>query len=51
MNLSVGYVLPENKVSELTKKVSGYFENDIWDADDTAFNDYRKSEWGKPIAE
>ncbi len=47
MNSSVGYVLPENKVSEITKLISGYFENDIWDADDSVFNDFRKSEWGK----
>ncbi|WBX79471.1 hypothetical protein PD280_17470 [Virgibacillus salarius] len=47
MNLSVGYLLPENKVSEITKKISGYFENDIWDTDDVAFIDFRKSEWGK----
>ncbi|WP_409974908.1 hypothetical protein [Bacillus sp. Bva_UNVM-123] len=47
MNLPVGYVLPANKVSEITKKVSGYFENDIWDADEPAFNHFRKSEWGK----
>ncbi|EAA0221286.1 transposase [Listeria monocytogenes] len=47
MNLSIGYLLPENKVSEITKKISGYFENDIWEANNAAFNDFRKSEWGK----
>lgn len=47
MNLSVGHLLPEGKVSEITQKVTSYFENDIWDADDAAFNDFRKSEWGK----
>jgi len=47
MNLAVRHILPASKTSEITKLISGYFKNDIWDADDPVFNEFRKSEWGK----
>ncbi|MES9731576.1 tyrosine-type recombinase/integrase [Bacillus sp. AP50] len=47
MNLATGYLLPENKINQITSLLSGYFENDVWNTDNPAFNNFRKSEWGK----
>lgn len=40
-------IINEGKVQELNRFISGYWENDIWDANDPIFNDFRKSDWEK----
>ena len=47
MRLAVTTIINEGKVQELNRFISGYWENDIWDANDPIFNDFRKSDWGK----
>jgi len=47
MKLAVSSHQNESKIHKLHRFISGYWENDIWDANDPIFTDFRKSEWGK----
>jgi len=38
---------PESKSHEIDRFISGYWEQDIWDAEDSIFDNFRRSTWGK----
>lgn len=47
MNLAIKNLPTESKVLEINQFISGYWENDIWDAEDPIFDDFKKGSLGQ----
>ncbi|GIO01748.1 hypothetical protein J5TS2_24160 [Brevibacillus halotolerans] len=45
MNIAIKNLPTESKVLEINQFISGYWENDIWDAEDPIFDNFRKASW------